>query len=468
MALPSTLQRTEPTDNVRIDRVFRYPDLTAEDRPAGPFLAATMGESRIFFLADPEGEGKGGMLSRDDILNSLTHVAWSFQWNMGGHYDMKAQGLVYQRQKQVKVPYSVADTIKLGKEAGGATLLAPDGYCRARKKALATFCKLHSWGLVGKYPQLYYGRGVSRDEVRDLRAAASSALQGQGPGVVEDLVLRTDDQVVEPIECIIVTGAALHLDMEHFEYKDFVLDCNRHAKRVPLAASVRFPHLYRHCSVKDETGALFLPGYKEAKSMKKLGFTSIPPAGHKIKGRRVRIFSEDLRRHGWNTCVVLDYSQGSDGLWRHKVQFDDGKIEELMLDGMSSAVKELVADAKKPDEDVLLNTKALLSSLVEDLSLVLAAFAEMVDVFNDRVKCTPKVSGFLKLTALPYLLRYAPGARQMMSSIVEPILQEALLIALLEDKGGFAKEISAVEVRLCISRPAKLTSHLFRAMHAEC
>ena len=41
---------------------------------------------------------------------------------------------------------------------------------------------------------------------------------------------------------------------------------------------------------------------------------------------------------------MLEYSEGKDGLWRHKVQFDDGKMEELMLDSMPSSVMELVPD----------------------------------------------------------------------------------------------------------------------------
>jgi Ca2+-binding EF-hand superfamily protein len=432
--------------------IHKYPDLTADDRPAGPFLEAVMAESRIFLLMSAEGEGKEGFLTRDEALNSLTEVAWSFEWGATGQYGLRCQGLDFDRRQAVNVPPSVSDIVRIGKDAGGV-LMSADDYCRARKKAIATFCKVHSWDAIGGVPQLYYGRGMDLEDAHKMRAAAAPKAEGGGGEADEDegaVVLeasRTDDDQPDPLECVVVTSAPLHLDMEHFDLKDFMLDSKSGAKRSPLS-SRRFPHLFRDSCVKDETGAMCIPSYKEAKSIKELGFKAIPPGGQKLKRRRARIFSDDLRRHGWNACEVLDHVLGKDGVWRHKVQFDDGRIEELALDAMSSAVKELVPDPKRPDEDVLINARALVACLVEDLQLVLSSFAEMVKTFNRKYTRTPEAKGFLKATSLPYIFRCAPGAREMMAEMLEPLLKQALQKVLLEDSGGFCKNLGAIELPL--------------------
>jgi hypothetical protein len=422
--------------------VRRYSELTKDDRPAGPFLEAVKAESRIFVLTSSQGEGSNGFLSRDEMLHSLTDVAWSFEWNASGQYLLRTQGLVYEQRPLVKVSSNVSDLVKLGKEAHGK-LLATDVYCRARKRIIATFSKVLSWGVVGSELQPYYGKGVDLEEVQELRAGAAAEAAASGVEHVE--VARTDDDQPEPLECVVLTGAPMHLDLEHFEYRDFMLDAKSGARRRPLA-SLRFPHFFGDSCVKDERGAFCIPSYKEAKSNKALGFVAMRPAGMKIKGRRVRIFSEDLLRHGWNASVVLDYFQRDDGVWTHKVQFDDGRVEDLVLDAMSSSVMELVPDPKNPDEDVLINTKALLTCLIEDLHLVLTAFAEMVNTFNRKSNRVPELKGFLKATALPYMFRFPPGARQTMMGLIEPLLQKALQIVLLDDSGGFCKFISAIEV----------------------
>jgi hypothetical protein len=114
------------------------------------------------------------------------------------------------------------------------------------------------------------------------------------------------------------------------------------------------------------------------------------------------------------------------------------------------------------DEDVLVNTKALLACLVEDLHLLCSSFAEMVKVFNRKSKRVPLLTGFLKATSLPYIFRFAPGARQIMTPVVEPLLQRALETVLLEDSGGFSKHISAIEVP--VSWKASFP-HRFPTMH---
>ena len=419
--------------------VRKYPDLTKDDRPAGPFLEAVKAETRIFVLTSAQGEGSNGFLSRDEMLQSLMDVAWSYEWSASGQYLLRTQGLVYEQSPLVKVSSNVSDLVKLGKDAGGK-LLPTDVYCRARKRIIATFSKVLSWGIVGSELQLYYGKGVDLEEVQELRAA------GAAVGGVEHVeAARTDDDQPEPLECVVLTGAPMHLDLENFECKDFTLDAKSGARRRPLS-TVRFPHFFSDCCVMDGRGGLCIPSYTEAKSNKTLGFVAMRPAGIKIKGRRVRIFSDDLRRHGWNSGVVLDYFQREDGVWTHKVRFDDDRVEDLVLDAMPSSIMELVPDLKCPDEDVLVNTKALLACLVEDLHLVLTAFAEMVNTFNRKSNRMPELKGFLKATALPYMLRFAPGARQTMMELIEPLLQKALQIVLLEDSGGFCKFISAIEV----------------------
>lgn len=114
------------------------------------------------------------------------------------------------------------------------------------------------------------------------------------------------------------------------------------------------------------------------------------------------------------------------------------------------------------DDEVLVNTKALLACVVEDLHLLCTSFVEMIKVFNRKSNRVPEMTGFLKATSLPYIFRFAPGARQIMAPIVEPLLRRALEMVLIEDSGGFSKHISAIEV------PASWKAHFpqrFLTMH---
>jgi hypothetical protein len=143
-------------------------------------------------------------------------------------------------QAPISVSPAVADMVKIGKEAGGA-LRPVDLYCRTRKRFIASFCKVLSWGAVSGRVQPYYGRGVDLEEVRELRAAAEArdAAEAQGTGRApaedQDIVYieaeRTDGDQPEPLECIMLTGAPLHLDMQNLELKDFLLDSRSGARR---------------------------------------------------------------------------------------------------------------------------------------------------------------------------------------------------------------------------------------------
>ena len=71
--------------------VQRYPELTKDDRPAGPFHETAMSESRIFVLVGSEGEGSAGFPTRNEVLQALTDVAWSFEWTSSGQYALNLQ-----------------------------------------------------------------------------------------------------------------------------------------------------------------------------------------------------------------------------------------------------------------------------------------------------------------------------------------------------------------------------------------
>lgn len=143
------------------------------------------------------------------------------------------------KQASTNVSPAVEEAVfqRLTKEAGGA-LLPLDLYCRTRKRVVASFCKVLSWDAVGGHLQAYYGRGVDQEEVRELRAADEARADGQGQNGDQDPEYieaeRTDGDRPEPLECILLTGAPMHLDMLHLEFKDFLLDSRSGARRYLL------------------------------------------------------------------------------------------------------------------------------------------------------------------------------------------------------------------------------------------